>query len=234
MFDSVKELFFPPRCAACGRALPEGEAFLCSRCRWEVPLTRYWEQTDNPLAERLRTHVPIEKAVAFFFFSHEGGFRQLVHNFKYRSQWRAAERAGEWFGAEIAPCFEGVDALIPMPLHVEKRLKRGYNQAEHLARGMSRSMGVPVDTHVAVRHIKTASQARQSGTRRWDNVTGAFAVHNAERLRGKHLLLIDDVLTTGATMLSLAETILRAAPDSRVSVAVLAATRERDHGADSQ
>lgn len=221
-------LFFPPRCAACGRELPEGEVFLCPKCRWEAPLTEYWTKTDNPLAERLRNHVPIEKAAALLFFSHNGVMRDLIHSFKYHSAWRAAERAGEWMGREMGKHFNDVDVLISVPLHQKKHLKRGYNQAEHLARGMARVMGTQVETDAVSRQVSTQSQARKQGAERWDNVWQAFAVRRPEALRGRHVLLVDDVLTTGATMLSLAEAILRAAPDCRLSIATFATTRERE------
>ncbi len=230
-FRDIADLFFPPVCAACGRALPEGVTFLCHYCRWEMPATRYWESDDNPLAARLRAHVPVEHAAAFFFFAHDSGFRDLIHGFKYGGRWRSARMMGEWFGAELAPYYKDVDLIVPVPLHLRKRLKRGYNQSEYIARGIGTALGRPVAAHSVRRAAHTRSQATQKGADRWDNVAGAFRVRTPEVFAGRHLLLVDDVVTTGATIVSLAEAILRAAPDCRVSVAALAATRETERGA---
>ncbi len=223
----IVSLFFPPVCAACGSPLPDGEAFLCNRCQWEIPLTRYWEHDDNPLAERLRAYIPMVHAVAFYFFAHQSPFRDLVHDFKYRGRWRSALRMGEWFGAEITPLFADVDVIIPVPLHLRRRLRRGYNQSEYIARGIGAAMNKPVDTHSVVRSKHTKSQATQDGGDRWDNVEGIFRVRKPANLEGRHVLLVDDVLTTGATLISLADAILRAVPDSRISIAALAATHEK-------
>ena len=222
----IAALFFPPVCAACGAPLPGGEALLCSRCQWEIPLTHYWEHDDNALAERLRSHIPVVHAVAFYFFAHQSPFRDLIHDFKYRGRWRHALRMGAWFGAEIAPLFADVDVVIPVPLHLRRRLRRGYNQSEYLARGIGAALQKPVDTRSVVRTKHTRSQATQKSGDRWDNVEGIFGVRKPAELVGRHVLLVDDVLTTGATLLSLAEAILHAAPECRISIAALATTRE--------
>jgi ComF family protein len=223
----IASLFFPPVCAACGSPLPDGGALLCNRCQWEIPLTRYWERDDNPLAERLRAHVPVVHAVAFYFFTHRSPFRDLIHNFKYRGRWRPALGMGKWFGAEIAPLLADVDVIVPVPLHLRRWLKRGYNQSEYIARGIGAALGKPVDTRSVVRSRHTRSQASQRGGERWDNVEGIFGVRRPAALAGRHVLLVDDVITTGATILSLAEAILRAVPDCRVSIAALASTNEK-------
>ncbi len=220
----IASLFFPPVCAACGSPLPDGETLLCNRCRWEIPLTRYWEHDDNPLAERLREHIPVVRVAAFYFFVHQSPFRDLIHGFKYRGRWRPAVRMGEWFGAEIASSFEDVDVIVPVPLHLRRRLKRGYNQSEYIARGIGAALGKPVDTRSAVRRKHTESQATQAGGERWQNVDGIFGVRKPAALAGRHVLLVDDVITTGATAVSLAEAILRAAPGCRVSIVALATT----------
>lgn len=223
----IVSLFFPPVCAACGSPLSDGEALLCNRCRWDIPLTHYWEHDDNPLAERLRGHIPMVHASAFYFFTHQSQFRALIHDFKYRGRWRSALRMGEWFGAEIAPYYGDVDVIIPIPLHLRRRLKRGYNQSEYIARGIGKALGKPVDTRLVARRKHTRSQATQAGGERWDNVDDIFKVRKPADIAGRHVLLVDDVVTTGATVISLAEAILRAAPDCRISIAALATTQER-------
>jgi ComF family protein len=223
----IASLFFPPVCAACGSPLADPRALLCNRCQWDIPLTRYWERDDNPLAERLREHIPVVRAAAFYFFAHQSPFRDLVHDFKYRGRWRPALRMGEWFGDELAPFYGDVDVIVPVPLHLRRRLKRGYNQSEYIARGIGMALGKPVDTRSVVRTRHTRSQAAQRGGDRWDNVEGIFGVRRPSTLAGRHVLLVDDVLTTGATILSLAEAVLRAVPDCRVSIAALATTQQK-------
>lgn len=225
ILKDVASLFFPPTCAACGRELKGEDDFLCPYCRWEIPLTRFWEREDNPLAERLREQLPVERAAAFFFFAHDSNLRTLIHNFKYRRQWAAARKMGEWFGGEAREYYRDIDVIIPVPLHPLRRMKRGYNQSEYIAQGIARALGKPVDTRSVRRTKHTRPQALHTGIDRWANVENIFRARRPETLKGKHILLVDDVLTTGATILSLAATILRAAPDARISIAAIAATR---------
>jgi ComF family protein len=232
MFYPLKDiasLFFPRVCPACGRIMPEGSGFLCTACQWEMPLTGYENQADNPVARRFWGLVPVRNATAFLWFADQSGFRRVVHSFKYGGRWSLARDMGQWFGRVLAEvdAYAGVDLIAPVPLHFRKVLKRGYNQSEYIARGMSRSMQVPVDTRAVVRRINNPSQT-QTATHheRWENVEGIFAVRRPERLKGKHILLVDDVMTTGATVGSCAEAIVRAVPESRVSIAVLYASKQ--------
>jgi len=128
---------------------------------------------------------------------------------------------GAWYGGELAAggLYAGVDVVVPVPLHLRKRLHRGYNQAEYIARGIAESLGVPVDVHSVRRHRHNPSQALKEHRQRWENVRGIFSVRRPGRLCGKHILLVDDVLTTGATVTSCAEAILAAVPDVRISIA---------------
>ncbi len=224
--SDIASLFFAPVCAACGRELGQGENLLCNTCRWEIPLTRFWEQEDNPLTMQLRENIPsVERAAAFFFFVHDSPFRDLIHDFKYRRRPRLASMMGQWFGAETGSFFLDIDLIIPVPLYFLRRLRRGYNQSAHLARGLSEALGKPVDLRSVYRCRNTRAQARRDGREeRWENVEGAFAVRNPQKLRGRHLLLVDDVLTTGATITAFAEVIAREIPDCKISVAVLATT----------
>ena len=232
MFSPLKDiasLFFPRVCPACGRVISGGEGFLCTACQWEMPLTGYENQADNPVARRFWGLVPVRNATAFLWFTDRSGFRRVVHSFKYGGRWALARDMGRWFGRVLADtdAYAGVDAIVPVPLHFRKVLKRGYNQSEYIARGMSRSMEVPVETHAVVRLVNNPSQTT-TATRheRWENVEGIFAVRHPERLAGKHILLVDDVLTSGATIGSCAEAIVAAVPDCRISIAALYASKQ--------
>ncbi len=220
-------LFFPPTCAVCGRVLPEEGELLCTTCRWEMPLTGFARQADNPVARKFYGHLPLDAASSYYYFVHGSGFRDLIHRFKYQGGWAIAQKLGAWYGAELkeSGLYGGIDLVVPIPLHWLRRLQRGYNQSEYLARGIASALGVPVESHSVVRRVYNVSQTHRTKDERWENVHGIFAVRHPERLVGRRLLLVDDVLTTGATLISCGETILRAVPDCRLSIATLAVAR---------
>lgn len=196
-------------------------------CRWDTPLTGYENAADNPVARRFWGLLPIENAMSYIWFIHESGSRRIVHDFKYGGAWRLARDMGAWFGQALAEtdAYASADVIVPVPLHLFKTLKRGYNQSAYIAEGMSRSMGIPVDTRTVVRRVNNPSQTEHRKDERWENVEGIFSVRHPERLADRHILLVDDVLTTGATIASCAETIFRAVPDCRMSIATLYASK---------
>ena len=226
-FADIWSLFFPRVCASCGRRLGDGDELLCNYCRWAIPLTGFWMERENPVRAKFDGLFPLENASAFYFFVHQSNFRELIHDFKYHGNWRAAREMGRWYGAELAASelYADVDLIIPVPLHVRKRIQRGYNQSEYIAEGISLAMGIPVDRGSVRRAVHNRSQALRRKSERWENVEGIFAVRNPVALRGRHLLIVDDVLTTGATISSLCETIARAVPDCRLSIATLAVSK---------
>ena len=229
ILSDLGALFFPPRCPVCQAELPEGSRTVCTLCRMTAPLTRFWEQADNPMARRLWGQVPVERAAAFLWFVEGSGWQRLIHAFKYHGRWRLAREMGAWYGACLADAgaFADVDALVPVPLHWRRRLVRGYNQSEYLAAGMAGALGRPVWTGNLRRRGNNPSQTRTAASDRWRNVEDKFAVRLPEAFAGRHILLVDDVFTTGATIFSCADAVLRAAPDCRISVATLAASAHK-------
>ncbi len=229
-FDRLLDWLYPSICPVCGRALAPGERTICVACRWDMPLTDFWMIAENPVWRLLRERIPtLRQASALFYFRHESGFRAMIHAFKYSGRRDIAVAMGELFGRELrdSPFYDEVEVLVPVPLHWTKRIGRGFNQAEELCIGMARSMGVACDFRSLCRKRKTQTQAlhRDAEARR-RNVEGAFGVRHPERLAGCHILLVDDVLTTGSTIAACAEAILRAVPDVRISVATLATARK--------
>ena len=220
-------LVLPRVCPVCGALLVPGERDLCTLCRLTAPLTGYWGEADNPVLRKFWGHVPIERASGFLFYVHGSGWRRMIHGFKYRGMWRPARMMGEWYGRCLAESglYGAVETVVPLPLHPLRHLWRGYNQSEYIAEGIAAQLGVGVDRRSVCRTRYTASQALRSRRERAGNVEGAFAVRRPERLAGKHLLLVDDVMTTGSTLTACAQAIVQAVPDCRISVAVLAVSR---------
>ena len=221
-------LLFPKRCAVCRRPLESGEEAICTLCRATAPLTGFYREAWNPVLDRCRELLPaVHRASALLYFLPGSGWRSMIHAFKYRGAWRLARIMGEWYGRSLKSggLYDDVDVVVPLPLHPFKRCRRGYNQAEYIAEGIAAQLGVAVDRTSVARCRNTPSQARKAHRERAGNVEGAFVVRRPGRLAGKHILLVDDVMTTGSTLLACADAMLQAAPDCRISLAALAVAR---------
>ncbi len=224
-FSEIFHLVFPERCAVCSEELPEGANFICPKCAWNMPLTGFYAEHDNPVFRKFGGLVPIKEASSLIFFSHHSPYRNLIHRFKYYGQWNLSIELGKLIGRKlkVSDLYKSIDIIIPIPLHLLRYLKRGYNQAEYLARGIASEINLPVDTSSVKRSGYNRSQTKtQNHHDRWHNVAGIFTVKNPSKIDGKHILLIDDVLTTGATIISCAQSILKACPSCRISIVTLA------------
>ncbi len=226
--EPLVRLFFPDVCPACGGPVGEGSKVVCTLCHLDAPLTFYAGSEENPVRELLSAHIPVVHASAFMFYTEHSRFRRLIYGFKYGGGWRLALQTGEWYGRQLAEggLYGDVDVVMPIPLHPGRLLSRGYNQAAYLAAGISRALGKGTDVRSVRRTRNNPRQALTGSAGRWANVDGIFAVRNPRALEGRHILLVDDVLTTGATAVSCAEAILRAVPSARISVAALAVSKK--------
>jgi ComF family protein len=212
--DHVKSfvrLFFPRLCAACSTDLYSGEEYLCLHCRQRLQPTGHFDSPENALYGMLRPLVPVERAASAFFYGNGLIIQSLLHEVKYKRNRQLAAHLGELLGEMIRDSedWQDIDLVMPVPLHERKRALRGFNQSELAGKGISDMIGVPLDSTSLFRSRKTATQTTLSRTARWDNVSGAFSVRKNAALNGKHILLIDDVITTGSTVLACAQTLLQ-------------------------
>lgn len=217
------DLLYPQFCEACGRSLVEGEQILCSYCRYEIPLTNFWLSTENPAAKLFWGKVQLEQASSFFYFVKDSRYRQLVHKLKYKGRKEIGTYLGRLYGEYLAKSalYGSVNVIIPLPLHPKRLATRGYNQSEEIAAGIAKALQKPVLSTIIQREVYTETQTSKSRMERWKNVQNVFSVVDTEQLAGKHILLVDDILTTGATLEACANAIMKAT-SCRVSVATLA------------
>lgn len=217
------ELFFPRLCLVCEEKLLRQERFICLTCMLHMPRTDFTLPGESSMEQLFYGRVPVEKACAYFEFRKGSSYRIILHQLKYRGQKEIGEYFGERFAAELmqAGVFSMPDYLCPIPLHRKKERKRGFNQSYHIALGLSRQMHVPVVKDNLRRLADTATQTRKSRYERWENVANMFEVVNPALFDGKHIALVDDVVTTGATLESCAGAILSCC-NARISIFTLA------------
>ena len=216
-------LVYPELCGACGRALNRGEKCLCTKCRLRLPKTNFHLEKENPVVKNFWGKVPVKAAGSYFYFTKGEKVQQLIFNFKYRGRKNIGVSIGEMYGYDLkkSQLFEKIDVIVPVPLHASKLRKRGYNQSEFFAMGLSKTMNIPVESKAVKRIINTDTQTRKHRYERFINMDKVFSIVNPDSLKGKHILLVDDVITTGSTLSACAESIL-AVPGTSVSIATIA------------
>lgn len=223
--SDIADFFMPRTCHICGVTLRESERVFCVRCIETLPRSLYHRMPLNPMERRFAGLVPFVRATGHFIYSRNSDLAGAVHDMKYRMFPSVGYRLGEIVGEELhmAGFFEGADCIAGVPMHWWKEARRGYNQADHIARGMSDAAGLPmVEVLEAVRPHKT--QTAMTLEQRLANLSGSFRVSNPESLKGRGLVLVDDVCTTGSTLRSLAAEIAAAVPDCRLYLVALCVT----------
>lgn len=223
LWNDLWKLFFPSCCLICGKRLLGGEEHLCCRCLSGLPRTRMHLQKENEVEKCLWGKIPFERATAYWYYTKGGDVRKLLFELKYYGNVRLGRFLGRCVARELLPSgfFADVDGIVPVPLHPRKLKERGYNQSSLLAEGISAITHIPLYEGMLIRKRYTETQTRKGNYERWLNVEDMFECISCEGFRGKHVLLIDDVLTTGATLVACADA-LKQIPDLRISVLTLA------------
>ncbi len=194
-------LFYPNLCIGCKTSLRRNEKQLCLNCLMQLPLTNYHQIKENIIEKRFYGKVEVQYATTFLYFEKEIITQKLLHEIKYKGRKELGEQLGALFGSQLASSrFNEIDAVIPVPLHPDKFRLRGYNQSEWIARGMAKTMKRPLVNDVLKRMVKNPTQTKKSVYERWENTAGIFDSENVTQIENQHLLLVDDVLTTGSTL----------------------------------
>ena len=222
-FEDFLSLIYPNTCAACGNNLFRHEKTICTPCLYYLPRTNFHLDTDNPVSRVFWGRCDFFSAASYLYFRKGGRTRHLIHNLKYKGEQQAGTRIGNLFGKDLlqSPLFCTVEVVIPVPLHIKKQKQRGYNQSEVFGAGIASGMNIAMESKVLYRTEHTETQTRKSRFSRWQNVSGKFALRNPENLEGKHVLLVDDVITTGATIEACVN-VLSEIPGTRISIGSIA------------
>ncbi|MBR4585294.1 MAG: ComF family protein [Bacteroidales bacterium] len=233
--SALLDLVLPRVCVVCGRPLLPQEEHLCLECRADLPQTHYATLGHNPLADRFNARIqtdeyePYAYAAALYHYRADAGYKKISQALKYHRDFGVGRWAARLLGAQLAasPLYADVDLVVPVPLHWLRRRRRGYNQAALIAREVARALGAPLAPRLLRRIRRTRSQTRLSGEAKAANVVGAFALRAARPPAAHHILLVDDVFTTGST-LAACHKALRSTygPQVRISVATLGAVGE--------
>jgi len=223
VFSDFFNLFFPRKCNHCGNNLDKTEAEVCKKCLFEIPKTNFYTDAENPVYKTFWGRVSIEFATSGYYFTKKSILQNLLHHIKYHNKKELAFELGKYLGTELSSVenFKNCDVIMPVPLHPVKKKKRGYNQSEWIANGMSEKMDIPVNTNVLMRHVNSKSQTKKNRVERWENVRSAFKVKTPDKFSDQHILLVDDVITTGATLEACASQLIEHL-DVKVSIATLA------------
>lgn len=223
IFSNLIDLFYPNLCFACELRPAPPNRSICLHCEYDITPTNYHLMQDNPVMERFWGRIPLQHASSCFAFTKGGLLQNLIHQLKYENKPQIGIELGKIYGALLkdTPPYNTVDYIVPVPLHPQKKHARGYNQAAMFAQGLALGMDKEWSENFLIKVENTDSQTKKSRLDRFANVESAFGLNNVDKLEGKHLLLVDDVITTGATLEACAATLLEV-KDIRVSLAAIA------------
>ncbi len=223
IFEDLLALFYPNLCLACRETQPAKQDVVCTSCQFKLPKTDFHLEKDNDLTARFWGRLPLESGAALYHFVKGGRVQALLHQLKYNGKQEIGIKLGQRYGSQLrdSPFFKDIDVILPVPLHPKKELKRGYNQSALFAKGISDTMGKPWIKEGLIRKAFTETQTQKSRMERLENVMAVFEVNKTAGLAGKHILLVDDVITTGATLEACGLQLL-SLPNTKLSIATIA------------
>ena len=209
-FTDFFNLLFPDLCVVCGENLLQTEQHICFNCLHSIPKTNYHLEVNNLIEKRFWGKAPVCRGTAFFFFHKGSPFQKLLHSLKYKGNKEIGVVLGKYAAADLldSPDFLTIDLIVPVPLHPMRYKRRGYNQSECIAQGLSAILGKPIDASTLCRVHENTTQTKKSVYERYENTEGIFELMNKNTFSGKHILLVDDVLTTGSTLEACIQTLL--------------------------
>ena len=202
ILNSLLDLVFPKLCVCCGGVLMEGEENICLTCLYTLPRVVEKDYRDNKVMEIFLGRVRLEKAMSWCHFDKETKVQNILHHIKYKGKSKFANQIGEIMAREMLDFFADIDAIVPVPLHPKKEKMRGYNQSKEIARGVQEVVGLPIFSQLIERTRFIETQNHKNKEERWKNTEGLFTLAPNDGFEGKHILLIDDVLTTGSTAIA--------------------------------
>ncbi len=223
MYQALLNIFFPKVCYGCSGLLHDHEQYACTTCRHNFPVTNFHLNQDETALKVFYGRLPISAATALLRFEKKGVTQNLIHNLKYKGYEDIGVFLGSWLGEELKhiPEYQTVDMVIPVPLHKNKLRKRGYNQVSKFAQEIAKSLNAEYVDDVLIKVTNTNSQVTKSRLTRWLSNVEIFKVVNAEKIQNKHILLVDDIITTGAT-LEACGTVLLKNNQVKISIATMA------------
>jgi len=223
VFNYIISLFFPQVCAGCHSVLMTHETVLCTICRHEMPLTQYYLDTNNEAVKKFYGKIEIEHASAFLYFNKKGIVQELIHNLKYKGHEEIGTVLGNWYvedlkGLQLKTPF---DMVIPVPLHPKKMKQRGYNQVTTFGKAVAEGLNIPYNDSVLYRKKYSKTQSKKNLLGRSENIENLFDVISSDKNQDKHFLIVDDVLTTGATLEGCSRALLKI-PGTKISIVCMA------------
>ncbi|PTX44763.1 ComF family protein [Christiangramia gaetbulicola] len=225
MFHDFVNLLYPTVCHICEAELLKNEQILCTSCLHDLPVTRYHLDNENPVKKVFYGRVKIEKATSLLHFRKKSGVQHLIHDLKYRGHREIGTYLGKWLGEELSqiPEYLEIDLVIPVPLHKSRLKERGYNQVENFGKEIARSIDAEYRDDILLKISSTQTQTFKDRLSRWGKLEETLIIKNAEAVANKHILIVDDLVTTGSTIEACAHKLFEV-PDIKLSVATMAIT----------